>query len=52
MTRKSKEFMKFDEGKPQLAYLPTREVEQIMKVFDSGANKYERDNWKKPHNSN
>ena len=28
MTRKSKKFMKFDEGKPQLAYLPTREIEQ------------------------
>jgi|6_EtaG_2_1085325.scaffolds.fasta_scaffold64641_2 hypothetical protein len=52
MTRKNKEFVKFDEGKPQLAYLPTREVEQIMKVLDYGANKYERDNWKKPHDTN
>ena len=52
MTRKNKEFMQFAEGKPQLAYLPTREVEQIMKVLDYGANKYERDNWKKPHDTN
>ncbi len=52
MKRKSKKFMKFDEGKPQLAYLPTFETEQIMKVFDYGANKYERNNWKKPHDLN
>lgn len=45
------EFIKFDKGKPLLAYLPTEELEDIAGTFDYGAEKYERDNWKKPHDT-
>lgn len=42
-----KPFMKKDEGKPQLAFLPFAQLETIARVFDYGASKYARDNWKK-----
>jgi hypothetical protein len=37
---------KFDEGKPRWNLLPTREIEEVVKVLTVGAEKYEDDNWK------
>ena len=37
---------KYDEGKPMLSYLPLRQLEHISDVFEAGAHKYEKDNWK------
>lgn len=40
-------FMKDDASKPQLAYLPSRALEDVARVMDYGAAKYDRDNWRK-----
>lgn len=39
--------MKFDGGKRDFTLLPWAAVEEIVKVLEFGARKYERDNWKK-----
>lgn len=39
-------FRKDDEGKPKLSLLPINAKKEIAKVFDFGAKKYGRDNWK------
>lgn len=39
--------MKFDGGKRDFTLLPWASVEEIVKVLEFGAQKYERDNWKK-----
>lgn len=38
--------MKFDAGKPDYTLVPWDGVEEIVKVLEFGAKKYERDNWK------
>lgn len=39
--------MRFNESKPKLSLLPLKELEPAARVLEFGANKYERDNWKK-----
>jgi len=40
--------VKYDEGKPRLALVPTKSLWEIAKVLTYGANKYpEADNWKR-----
>lgn len=39
--------MKFDDGKRDYTLLPWAGVEEIVKVLEFGAQKYDRDNWKK-----
>lgn len=39
--------MKFDGGKRDFTLLPWAGVEEIVKVLEFGAQKYDRDNWKK-----
>lgn len=34
-------------GKPQLSYIPLNLLEDCARVFEFGAQKYARDNWKK-----
>ncbi len=41
------DFKKFDQEKPQVAYLPFDQLEEVAKVLDYGAQKYGRDNWHK-----
>lgn len=38
--------MKFDDGKRDFTLLPWAGVEEIVKVLEFGARKYDRDNWK------
>ena len=38
---------KFDGGKPEYGLLPPLALEETVKVLTFGAQKYERDNWKK-----
>ena len=38
--------MKFDGGKRDFTLLPWAGVEEIVKVLEFGAQKYDRDNWK------
>ncbi len=38
--------IKHDNGKPSLALLPTEALEEIAKVMDFGAKKYDADNWR------
>jgi hypothetical protein len=38
--------MKFDDGKRDFTLLPWAGVEEIVKVLEFGAQKYDRDNWK------
>jgi hypothetical protein len=37
---------KFDQAKPDYTLLPWDAVEEVVKVLDFGAKKYDRDNWK------
>lgn len=46
MTAANDNGTKFDEGKTKWSYLPYAELEQIVKVFEHGAEKYGRNNWK------
>lgn len=39
--------MRFNQGKPQLSYIPLDLMEDCARVFEYGAKKYARDNWKK-----
>ena len=38
---------KYDKEKPRWTLLPFRELEQVVDVLTSGAQKYDDDNWKK-----
>lgn len=42
---------KFDQAKPDYTLLPWDAVEQIVKVLDFGARKYDRNNWKHVDNA-
>ena len=48
----TKGFIKHDGGKVDLTLLPFESLEAIAKVMMFGAEKYERDNWKKCEDSN
>jgi len=39
-------FKKADKNKPEMGYLPWEQLEAVARVFDFGAKKYGRDNWK------
>ena len=39
--------MRFNEGKPKFSLISLTELEDCARVLEFGANKYERDNWKK-----
>lgn len=39
--------MRFNEGKPQYSMLDLRSLQPAVRVLEFGAEKYERDNWKK-----
>ena len=39
--------MRFNAGKPQLSFIPMELMEDCARVFQYGAQKYDRDNWKK-----
>lgn len=43
--------MKFDTGKLDYTLLPWDGVEEIVKVLEFGAKKYDRDNWKHVSNA-
>lgn len=43
----SQQGVKYDEGKPDLTILPKALLDETAKVMMYGANKYERDNYKK-----
>lgn len=38
---------KFDTGKPEYGLLPPFALEEIVKVLTAGAQKYDRDNWRR-----
>lgn len=40
------EGVKYDEGKPDYSLMPSRELEQIVKIMTHGRDKYGRNNWK------
>lgn len=44
------EGIKHDSGKPNYSYLEPSMLEGVTHVFDFGARKYSRDNWKKLDN--
>lgn len=46
-TPKTPQGRKHDGGKPDYTLLPWDAVEEVVKVLDFGAKKYERDNWKR-----
>ena len=39
--------IKYDSGKLRWTLLPFRELEEVVKVLEKGAVKYDFDNWKK-----
>jgi len=39
--------LKTQQGKPEMAFLPWREIEEVAKVENHGAKKYARYNWQK-----
>ena len=39
---------RFNKGKPQYSLLHLKSLESVVRVMEFGANKYDRDNWKKP----
>lgn len=41
------EFTKFDDKKLDYSLLPLEAVEELVKVLQHGADKYEKDNWRK-----
>jgi|ETNmetMinimDraft_22_1059887.scaffolds.fasta_scaffold42393_3 hypothetical protein len=47
---KSSEGIKYDGGKPEYGLLPSYALEEVVKVLTFGANKYDRDNWRKLDN--
>lgn len=46
------EFTKNDSGKLQWSLLPFEQVEEVVRVLMNGAEKYQRDNWKKCDDTN
>ncbi len=38
--------LKHDKGKPDFSLLPWESIEEVVKVMDFGAKKYQRDNWR------
>lgn len=44
---KAMQGVKYDEGKPQWSLLPSRGLEEVVKVYTFGAKKYEANNWRK-----
>ncbi len=47
-----KEGAKYDKGKLRWTLMPWDVLEEIVKVYEHGARKYERDNWKKMEDPN
>lgn len=47
MDNKNQTALRYDAGKPGLELVPMEFVHQINEVFRFGANKYEKDNWKR-----
>lgn len=43
----AEQFMKFDDGKLQYSLIPPEVLEEMAKIFTYGANKYEKNNWRK-----
>lgn len=45
--KEEKQFIKNDNGKLQWSLMPFEQLEDVVRVLMKGAEKYERDNWKK-----
>lgn len=43
--------LKFDGGKPDYTLVPWPAMEEVVKVLGFGAQKYDRDNWRKVDNA-
>jgi len=41
------EGLKYDQGKPDYSLLPPDSLEEVVRVYDFGCKKYERDNWRR-----
>tara|TARA_A100001515_G_scaffold141870_1_gene139526 strand:+ start:132 stop:449 length:318 start_codon:yes stop_codon:yes gene_type:complete len=39
--------IKYDAGKPEYGLIPAHALEEVVKVLTFGANKYDRENWRK-----
>ena len=40
--------MRFNSSKPDYSLIPMTALAEVAKVFEYGAEKYDRDNWKRP----